>query len=150
MEASCLQGGDGYVQLCGPRSAANALLSDDKWRNTYTMHRDYDLVRMQRFASEFETITDELGGAGAFGNPGGRLAAAWFQRDISLGVDRLQTLCGRFARRCVLPPRTLKLTVVQNTVVTAMVRCARQRCALRTSFANRQVALKLAPTSLDS
>lgn len=86
VEVSCLMGGPGYIQLCGPRGTD--LLPDSDWRQTYTMHRNYKTEMVQQYAGKFKALSVELGGAGGLGNTADRIAESWFARDVSLGQDQ--------------------------------------------------------------
>ena len=86
VEGACLTGGSGYLQLCGPRGTD--LLSDNEWRTTYTLHREYDSAMVQKYAGKFKQLSVQLGGAGGLGNTADRIAQSWFARDVSLGSDQ--------------------------------------------------------------
>ena len=88
VENSCMTNGTGYVDLCGPRGLATDMLSDAEWRNTYTLHRDFKDTLLQHYAGKFEQLSVELGGEGNAGNTAHRLAASWFNRDVTLGDDQ--------------------------------------------------------------
>lgn len=88
VENACLMGGSGYVQMCGPRTAATNFLTDSEWRSTYPMHRRHKVEMLQAYAGKFEQLSAELGGEGGAGNPAHRLASLWFNRDVALGDDQ--------------------------------------------------------------
>lgn len=88
VQGSCLMGGSGYAELCGPRGYLNDLVSDDTWRNLYTLHRSHDTDLMQSYASRFEQMSQESGGEGGAGFTAHHLASLWFTRDVGLGQDQ--------------------------------------------------------------
>ena len=67
VEEVCMVGGRGYVDMCGPRGAAQFALTEREFRETYTVHLHFDAEHAQSFASRLETLAREQGGAGANG-----------------------------------------------------------------------------------
>jgi hypothetical protein len=88
VEAACLMNGTGYVDLCGPRGFQTDLLSDQEWRETYTLHRRFKDTLLQHYASKFEQLSIEEGGAGNIGYTAHRLSVRWFNRDTGLGENQ--------------------------------------------------------------
>tara|TARA_B110000046_G_scaffold124086_1_gene130571 strand:+ start:38 stop:535 length:498 start_codon:yes stop_codon:yes gene_type:complete len=88
VEHVCLMGGQGYIDMCGPRGYVTDLMSDSEWRTTYTLHRRYKDTMVQHYAGRFSQLSREEGGGGGLGYPAQRLATLWFDRDVSLKEDQ--------------------------------------------------------------
>ena len=88
VESACLTGGQGYIDMCGPRELATDLMDFETWRTKYTMHRRFKTDLAQDYAGRFEQLSVEQGGDGNEGNVAHRISNLWFKRDVGLGVDQ--------------------------------------------------------------
>jgi len=83
VEEACLDGGQFYLDACGPRSAFAHAMDQSEWELTYTSHRQFDIGRVNHYAGLFHQLAEDSGGATSNGYYAQIIADLWKKRNVA-------------------------------------------------------------------